>query len=975
MTKTQKNIYTIDQNADFLSSLAKGILEKTDNDPQKLQEAEIFLPNKRSVLHLKYEFVKLSKSNACIMPKIRSIGFEDEEELSLKVMESKGSPPEIPEEIPKYERIFKLAQLIRSYDGAEISFKDISHKQSVVLAFSLAELLDDCQKFQTDNIEGLKNIFSEELSAHKQISLEFLNFIFREFPRILEEKNMTEPVARRNIITEELAELYASNNNGNHVFLAGSTGTLPATRKLIRAISELDNGYIILPYTDLDLTDHEWQDISDEQGNLNHQIAIKNLLEYLDITREDIKIFHKTNRKSFSKVASEIMKPAKFCRDWKNNKINAEEMNSIQIAEMENSTEETKLIALLVKEAVSKGKKCAVITENKKLIDYLKSTLKRFHITIDDSIGTPYYKTEEGKFLLNIADLISSEFRTSILIELLKSPMLEFENDAEISKHKQLTNDLEKNIARKYSCKTIRSLTNKLEKTEDITGEQQKFFKKYIFELNNYINELNKEPKVNYQILSRSFNEIVSIFLTKEQIANLNDEARTIIEQISSGKFFTKIDRDDLKETFSALFSRINVHAPNYLNSPVSVLAPIEARLLFFERTIIAGVNLGSFPKESFSAWMNKPMKRDFGLPPEELDISLIAHDFSTLLQSEEVFITRSTYDNCEPTSPSPFLTRTKGFLEAQKVQHEINPEYIEIIKQLNMQNYERKEEERPAPKPSTESRPNKVSATSVEKIIKNPYWFYAKEILKLKNLENLEKPTDRRVFGNFVHSALEEFSNSHKLDKSKIKISELNRIFTKHFEHYANKEGADISWLLEAQKISPWIVETELKNADQLKSSIAEAKGICKVEGLILTAKADRLDVDKEGNLNVIDYKTGRTPTEANVKNLISPQLLLELLIATNGGFSESGLKSYGFKDIGQAIYYCASLSDKGPKLKEIQSIDLEEVKHELKNLSMSIKDPNTPFLAYPNKKLIPEYDDYFLLARYEKEKQKNFN
>src|SRR5690606_13322807 len=150
--------------------------------------------------------------------------------------------------------------------------------------------------------------------------------------------------------------------------------------------------------------------------------------------------------------------------------------------------------------------------------------------------------------------------------------------------------------------------------------------------------------------------------------------------------------------------------------------------------------------------------------------------------QSDEVFVTRSTYDDSKPTTPSPFLTRLKAYLESQDYNFSLNSDYKDILEFLTSTNKLKKQYDRPIPTPPQEARVAKLSATGIEKIVKNPYWYYAKEILNLKKLDNLEEPTERRDYGQFVHNALEEFSNFHQLNQDKITVNELNRILAKHY-------------------------------------------------------------------------------------------------------------------------------------------------------------------------------------------------
>jgi ATP-dependent helicase/nuclease subunit B len=57
-----------------------------------------------------------------------------------------------------------------------------------------------------------------------------------------------------------------------------------------------------------------------------------------------------------------------------------------------------------------------------------------------------------------------------------------------------------------------------------------------------------------------------------------------------------------------------------------------------------------------------------------------------------------------------------------------------------------------------------------------------------------------------------------------------------------------------------------------------------------ILTAKADRIEADPEGYGHILDYKTGRAPSQKMVDTGFSPQLTLTAAILAAGGFAEIG-------------------------------------------------------------------------------------
>ena len=56
----------------------------------------------------------------------------------------------------------------------------------------------------------------------------------------------------------------------------------------------------------------------------------------------------------------------------------------------------------------------------------------------------------------------------------------------------------------------------------------------------------------------------------------------------------------------------------------------------------------------------------------------------------------------------------------------------------------------------------------------------------------------------------------------------------------------------------------------------------------LTIEARADRIDEIEPGVWDVIDYKTGRVPTNQELEALFAPQLLLEAAMAERGGFDK---------------------------------------------------------------------------------------
>ena len=69
------------------------------------------------------------------------------------------------------------------------------------------------------------------------------------------------------------------------VIAAGSTGSIPATRELLKVIAHLPNGAVVLPGLDRMLDDASWETL--DPGH--PQYGLKQLLDRIGATRDSVK--------------------------------------------------------------------------------------------------------------------------------------------------------------------------------------------------------------------------------------------------------------------------------------------------------------------------------------------------------------------------------------------------------------------------------------------------------------------------------------------------------------------------------------------------------------------------------------------------------------------------------------------------------------------------------------------------------------
>jgi len=260
---------------------------------------------------------------------------------------------------------------------------------------------------------------------------------------------------------------------------------------------------------------------------------------------------------------------------------------------------------------------------------------------------------------------------------------------------------------------------------------------------------------------------------------------------------------------------------------------------------------------------------------------------------------------------------------------------------------------------------PNKISATNIELLIRNPYGFYAKNILKLRKLDNIFDNKSLSKFGNFIHKIIEKYSLefNENINNKYQQILEIGYIIAQ--EDYLNDTAVNI-WWPKFSAIAKEFVEFDLERRNEGVVVIPEIYGEMLLDfgdkEILITAIADRLEQKKSGIIHIMDYKTGSLPSKTDLIQGISVQLLIEAMIAEIGGFP--GIKG----DVEELVY--VKIASRPPYISSISinatELNIKEHKRGLiKILSHYIS--TEEFKVNNNSKFAPKYDDYEHLERKE--------
>jgi ATP-dependent helicase/nuclease subunit B len=234
--------------------------------------------------------------------------------------------------------------------------------------------------------------------------------------------------------------------------------------------------------------------------------------------------------------------------------------------------------------------------------------------------------------------------------------------------------------------------------------------------------------------------------------------------------------------------------------------------------------------------------------------------------------------------------------------------------------------------------------------------------------LEPLDADPGAADRGRLIHRALERYVRAVAAAAPQDPEALLLEIGRTVFAPEASRPGVWAFWWPRFRRIARWFAAAHEAARPTIAQSLAEVAGEMYVEGpggpFRLTAKADRIDLLRDGALAIVDYKTGAVPTAKAVAAGTAPQLALEAAIALAGGFA--GVPA-GRPVSSLAFWHVTGGEPPGEArlLKADPQPLAEGARAGLARLVAAFDDPATPYLAAPRGAVAPYADAFEHLAR----------
>lgn len=982
-----RGIYTIPAGLPFAQDLAVGILASVQT-PEQLAEIKILLPSRRAAQALKAAFIQQSEGQALFLPDMQPIG--DVDELDPGYLSQHFQADDLSDLLPAISLTDRQMILARLIQSRSVNGQTLSAAQAFRLAASLARFLE--QIYQSGGcFSDLKEAdIPPEFARHWSEILTFLGIVLQNWPEITKEIGVMDPSVRRLALLDKQLHNWSEQPPKTPVILAGSTGSLPKTVALMRAVRALPAGLLVFPGHDGSLVSTD--DLSSILGDVGHPLhQLFTTFASLDITPDMVPVWPACRCQPVIAARTALMRqvllPAEQTARWRqiardHPEVDATALTGLRLVEANDTHHEADIIACLLRETLETSEKTAMlVTPDRQLARQVRAALLKWGVNVDDSAGVPLPLTRTGHYLQLIAEWANKEGSAHALLALIKHPLAC--GGLPAPQFRQLARLLERLVLRGYLHQNDREGIAKILSTDPELRQLKQFYEQNILTPLLPITEAFAAQNISFGQLAdahgKAAEQLAQTDVENEALLALwNSEdgkvAAQLLDEIASSDKAMSVQARDYVEVFHVFSCQQTVRSAWRSHPRLAILGTVEARMQSADHIILGSLNEGNWPPgQDYDPWTNQTIRTALKLPDRRWRVGLSAHDFLIQVCTPEVTITRARRADDSPTTPSRWLERLKAVLIAAQLSETLHTDIPIAIETALTSHLSQpvKAVDMPAPRPEIALRPRQFSATEFDNWISDPYFIYAKKILKLKPLDPVDRRPDAALRGTLTHKALAAFIDQYPAGQLPTDAKDtLYRFGEAVFAPYFGHPPIKAFWLARFQLIADWFIEHEDSLRRTLKHSCAELKGHIRLNAphgpVIVTATADRLDIHDDGTLSIIDYKTGPAPTKTKVARRRATQLLIEAVIAQAGGFTFAeddqlkGLRDLSYWQLSGSYEQAARVTAVRP-----DGFDEGKERQHLEDLIVKYDHADQPYLPEPSPHDRPAYSDYRHLSR----------
>lgn len=944
------NIFNIPTYYNFLEALYYWLEENFSNQSQSLSQENapiIILPSNLAVKEFKKIIAKKEiKKTTKILPKIIAIGELSYQDI-FEIFNHDNNGEELIERAIELINHKKLedAEFLMFLMAEVISnpiFSKLNTYQMAVISSNIAEIFNEIMLEEID-LSTIKAMEYGNLPKHRQEMLDFLCSIEARIKNSAIKQKILSNQLYQQLIFENFIDLLNKNQLQKPLIIAGSTGSLKIGRKLIKAISSQNKGYVILQGANIEELESFIENKKSSQFNsqTHPQFFIKKLINFLEILPSDI-VNISINKleddnffknKLWSQFVDVAISNADNCHKFSNLNNIFNQQQSLAIIEMakervgfifaENIIEEAVLIAKTLErkysDADSSEQNTAIIINDDNFRDLIKLELSRIGLPYSDECNISIADCRFLQLINLIAKLINNNFSSIELLSILKHSII-LDNVENIEIWQDLTSQFEINFIRK-----ARDFNNYqgLKKTIECSVNQEikPFAMKIISSFENLL-DLQKNWQLEHLVIeiSKIIESIISIgrsdnsIISFSQIINQQPEKKELKKLFDNlmKKSQIRLKIADLARFIKIIAGKISYfeasqetehYFRNHKINPIKLISTIDARLLNHNLLVLTSLSEGVFPQIASDNWLGKKLQAELGIDKRFSSIGRNQYDFRNYLNNQEILLTASKFIINQELRPSQLLTKIELILSKlsnqkaniinftnlhfhqQKYRNFESGSFIIKDSDLLLQEKIIKNSQQKLIKIATNLIPRKLSVTDIENISNDSYYFYITKILQIRPLLKIDEIEGKREFGNLIHAVLEEIvkTNFRNSEKSMI-VNFANSFFDKNADKYLVSYYARMRYYQDFIKYIAIFIDYNSQYLGNNYKNYAEYKVESKIGDINIIGKIDRIIINiSEQKIKIIDYKTGQQPPQKEVLALKKPQLILLAILLNN--------------------------------------------------------------------------------------------
>jgi ATP-dependent helicase/nuclease subunit B len=918
----------------FVDAMARALYRA--DAPFALADALVLVPNRRAASGLIETFAR-RLDGAALLPTIRPLADLDED------VDVWGADPialGLAPALSPARRRLELAALARARLAAEGGHDD--PVRALAMADELCRLLDSAAAAAAVDWSKLDTLVDDlDLAAHWRASAEFLSIIARYWPERLAAEGVSDPAARRSALLHALASTWRAAPPSRAIAIAGSTGSVAATRALMAAVARLPRGVVVLPGLDADLDDRAWAAVDPQHP----QFALRDTLAALGVDRRDVPMLAAEAPAGRARrvLMREALAPADETADWLRrleaaggSAMAKEALAGMSYVEAANAEEEAGAIALLMRrELEQETTRVALVTVDASLARRVEAKLARWNIAPAASLAAPLPRTPVGALITLLCELAQDSGEPIALAALIKHPLAAF-------------GDAQARAA--FERKVLRGARRHGD-VRDAAARGGAFGARVAGALAPLI---DAPDALSLALFADCVADAVERVAGARARQGRDGEAATDVlrDAIVHGDALGLTSKRAAARVLMALIAQREVWPESAGDPRCAILGPLEARLQRYDLMILGGLDEGVWPAAAREdPFLSRPMRAALGLAQPEARIGLAAHDFSQLACAERVVLTRARRRDGAPSVASRWIWRLDALTRGAGLRLAPDETILPLTHALD-------DVARHTPTPAPQPRPPagqrlcRLSVTEVETLIRDPYAVYARRLLRLNALKPVGYRPGAAERGTAIHRAIE------KAGKTRNRAALMQALDLELAEQGFDGVRREAERARLAASVDAFLVWVETREGHE---HVEEKGRITLAGGHELRCQADRIEEALLGAA-IIDWKSGAPPSDKQVKSGLSPQLLLEAAMLARGGFANIPVMP-----VYELIYWRFGGARPAPRVVGIDRPDTaaEEALAALETLLARYDKADQAFLSKPRAQFARPYSDYDLLAR----------